>query len=62
MAKGYLQQPSIDFDEVFSSIARIETVRILLAIAVSKGWELHHLDIKFVFLYRELQEEVFVHQ
>ena len=62
VAKGYLQQPGINFEEVFAPVARIETVHILIALAASKGWELHHLDVKSAFLYGELQEEVFVHQ
>lgn len=59
---GYLQQPVIDFDEVFALVARIETIQILNALAASKGWELHHLDVKSTFLHGELQEEVFVQQ
>ncbi|KAJ9566346.1 LOW QUALITY PROTEIN: hypothetical protein OSB04_002312 [Centaurea solstitialis] len=62
VTKGYLQQPGIDFDEVFAPVARIETVRILIALAASKGWELHHLDVKSAFLHGELQEQVYVHQ
>lgn len=62
METGYLQQPVIDFDEVFALVARIETIQILNALAASKGWELHHLDVKSTFLHGELQEEVFVQQ
>lgn len=62
METGYLQQPVIDFDEVFALVARIETIHILNALAASKGWELHHLDVKSTFLHGELQEEVFVQQ
>ncbi|KAJ9566256.1 hypothetical protein OSB04_002222 [Centaurea solstitialis] len=62
VAKGYLQQPGIDFEEVFAPVARIETVRILIALAAAKGWELHHLDVKSAFLHGELQEQVYVHQ
>ncbi|KAJ9551621.1 hypothetical protein OSB04_015666 [Centaurea solstitialis] len=58
----YKARPGIDFEEVFAPVARIETVRLLIALAASKGWELHHLDVKSAFLHGELQEEVFVHQ
>lgn len=62
VAKGYLQQMGYDFDEVFAPEDRIETVRIMLALAASKGWEIHHLDVKSAFLHGELQEDVYVEQ
>jgi hypothetical protein len=37
-------------------------VRLLIALAAHKCWEMHHLDVKSTFLSGELQEEVFVHQ
>ncbi|NWD34211.1 hypothetical protein HX793_30945, partial [Pseudomonas reactans] len=46
VAKGYVQQPGIDFQEVFAPVARIETIRFLIALAATNGWELHHLDVK----------------
>lgn len=62
VAKGYIQRHGIDFDEVFAPVARIETVRFLIALAASKGWQIHHLDVKTAFLHGELKEEVFVCQ
>ena len=46
VAKGYVQQPDIDFQEVFSLVARIKTIWFLIALAATNGWELHHLDVK----------------
>ena len=37
IAKGYIQRPGIDFEEVFAPIARLESVRLLLAIAAHYG-------------------------
>jgi len=62
VAKGYAQRQGIDFDEVFAPIARIETVRVLLALAAHGSWEVHHMDVKSAFLNGDLTEMVFVQQ
>nr|GEY89782.1 ribonuclease H-like domain, reverse transcriptase, RNA-dependent DNA polymerase [Tanacetum cinerariifolium] len=51
-----------DFEEVFAPVARMETVRLLLAIAANNKWEVHHLDVKSAFLHGDLKEEVCVTQ
>ncbi|GJW85674.1 ribonuclease H-like domain, reverse transcriptase, RNA-dependent DNA polymerase [Tanacetum coccineum] len=62
VAKGYIQQHGIDFEEVFAPVARMETIRLLLAIAATNKWEVHHLDVKSAFLHGDLKEEVYVTQ
>ena len=62
VAKGYVQKQGIDFDEVYAPVARIETVRLILALAAHHGWQVHHLDVKSAFLHGELKEEVYVKQ
>lgn len=62
VAKGYVQRAGIDFDEVFAPVARIESVRVLLALAAHHGWEVHHMDVKSAFLNGDLKEQVFVAQ
>jgi hypothetical protein len=62
IAKGYVQQPGIDLDEVFAPVARQEFVRLLLAIAAHYSCGVHHMDVKSTFLNGELQEEVYVQQ
>jgi len=54
VAKGYAQKQGVDFDEVFAPVARLETVRLLLAMAANGGWEVHHMDVKSAFLNGEL--------
>ena len=62
VAKGYIQRQGIDFDEVFAPVARLESVRLLLAHAACQGWAVHHMDVKSAFLNGVLQEEVYVEQ
>ena len=45
MARGYLQQFGLDYDETFSPVVKPATVRLLLALAVNNGWELRQLDV-----------------
>nr|GEY78732.1 hypothetical protein [Tanacetum cinerariifolium]GEZ83138.1 hypothetical protein [Tanacetum cinerariifolium] len=58
VAKGYVQQNRIDFDEVFAPVARLKTIRLLIALATGKGRKIHHLDVKTAFLHGELKEKV----
>lgn len=62
VAKGYVQQKGVDFEDAFAPVARIETIRLLIAFAVTRGWEIHHLDVKMAFLNGDLNEEVYVNQ
>ncbi|KAG7582977.1 Zinc finger CCHC-type [Arabidopsis suecica] len=62
VAKGYVQKHGIDFEDVFAPVARIETIRLLISLSASKGWEIHHLDVKTAFLHGELKETVYVVQ
>jgi len=43
VAKGYAQVQGVDFGEVFAPVVRIETVRVLLALAAQGGWQVHHI-------------------
>ena len=62
VVKGYAQKQGIDYDELFSPVARIESIRILIAIAVQENWELHHLDVKTAFLNGEIKEDIYITQ
>jgi hypothetical protein len=62
VAKGYVQKEGIDFSEVFTLVVRLESARLLLAIAVHHSWEVHHMDVKLAFLNGELKEVVYVQQ
>ncbi|CAL2254987.1 unnamed protein product [Prunus armeniaca] len=62
VAKGYSQQPGIDFNETFAPVARLDTIRALVALAVQKKWKIYQLDVKSAFLNGELEEEIYVEQ
>lgn len=62
VVKGYVQRHGVDFDEVFAPVARMETIRLIIGVAATNGWEIHHLDVKTAFLHGELKEEVYVQQ
>jgi hypothetical protein len=62
VAKGYVQREGIDFDEVFAPVARLDSVRLFMALAAQEGWLVHHLDVKSIFLNGDLKEEVYVVQ
>jgi hypothetical protein len=62
VAKGYAHRQGIDFDEVFAPVARLEMVRLLLAVAAHRCWTFHHMDVKSAFLNGDLVEEVYVQQ
>jgi hypothetical protein len=62
VAKGYVQRQGVDFEDVFAPIARMDSVRLLIALAAHHSWEVHHMDVKSAFLNGDLLEEVYVQQ
>ena len=62
VAKGYAQRHGIDYTEVFAPVARLDTIRVILAMAAQFYWEVFQLDVKSAFLHKELKEKVFVQQ
>ena len=60
VAKGYKQTYGINYQETFAPIAKINTVQVLLALAVNLEWPLQQLDVKNAFLNENLEEEVYL--
>ena len=62
VAKGYLQEEGIDFEESFAPVARLEAIRIICAFACFKNFKLFQMDVKSAFLNGYIKEEVYVEQ
>jgi hypothetical protein len=60
VAQGYSQKDGIDYEETFALVACLESIRILLAFFMSKGFKLYQMDVKSSILSGVLEEEVFV--
>ena len=62
VVQGYFQEEGIDFEETFAPVARLETIRILLAFAVLESVKLFQMDVKSAFLNGYIKEKVYVEQ
>ncbi|GKB57317.1 retrovirus-related pol polyprotein from transposon TNT 1-94 [Tanacetum coccineum] len=62
VAQGYNQQEGIDYDETYALVARLESIRILLAYACALDFKLFQMDVKSAFLNGFINEEVYVAQ
>nr|XP_016476159.1 PREDICTED: uncharacterized protein LOC107797748 [Nicotiana tabacum] len=60
VAKGYSQQKGLDYNETFSSVAKMVTVRSVVALAAASHWYLFQMDVHNAFLQWDLSEEVFM--
>ena len=54
VSKGYSQVHGVYYIETFASIAKMDSIRLVLALEASKNWEVHHMDVKSAFLHSEI--------
>jgi hypothetical protein len=62
VARGFVQQERVDYDDAFAPVVRMESVRVLLTLAAQEGWRIHHMDVKSAFLNGDLEKEVYMQQ
>jgi hypothetical protein len=58
VAKGYSQVEGVDFDEVFSPIEKLTSIRVLMSLAATFDLEIEQMDVKITFLHGDLEEEI----
>ena len=60
VSKGYSQLHGIYYNETFAPVAKMDSIRLNLAIAASKQWQVHHMDVKSAFLNGDLNEDIYM--
>eukprot|EP00253_Pinus_taeda_P029885 PITA_29885 len=60
--KGYSQVPRIDFGDIFSLVAKVASIRLLLSVATAFDFEVEQMDVKTTFLHGDLEEEIYMKQ
>ena len=56
VVKGFAQKQGIDFDEIFSPVVKMTSIRVVLGLVASMDLELEQLDVKTAFLHGDLKE------
>ncbi|KAM1098489.1 hypothetical protein ACFX19_015991 [Malus domestica] len=62
VVKGFGQKKGVDFDEIFSPVVNMTSIRVILGMAASMDFELEQLDVKTAFLHGNLEEEIYMKQ
>jgi len=58
--KGYTQIFDLDYGDAFSPVTKMASLRLFIAMTALQRWPLYQLDVKTVFLKRDLQEEIYM--
>ena len=62
VAQDFTQEYGISYSETFSPVIRLNSIKVILSIAINKSWELCQLDVKNAFLYGDLAKQVHMEQ
>ena len=60
VAKCFSQVQGVDYHETFAPVAKMHSIRLVLAIAASKHWKVQHMDVESAFLHGYLHEEIYM--
>lgn len=60
VARGFQQAEHFDFDEIYAPVAKLQTLRILLAVSSTRNYKIHQMDVVSAFLHGDINEEVFM--
>ena len=60
--KGYSQVPGIDFGDIFSPVAKVTSIKLLLSVVDAFDFEVEQMDVKTPFLHGDLEEEIYMKQ
>jgi ATP-binding cassette subfamily B (MDR/TAP) protein 1 len=62
VVKGLAQKQGIDFDEIFSPVVKMSSIRVVIGMATTLDLEVEQLDMKTTFLHGDLEEEIYMEQ
>jgi len=57
VAQGFTQTQGLDYEEIFALMAKLNSIRVILSLAINLDWKLHQVDIKNAFLNCELEKK-----
>jgi hypothetical protein len=62
VARGFSQKEGIDYEDMFSHVAKYTSIRTIIALAAKMKWKLHQMDVKTTFVNGVIEEEVYIEQ
>ena len=60
VVKGFAQKKGIDFNEIFSPVVKMTSIRTILSLMVVEDLDLEQLDVKMTFLHGDLEEDIYI--
>ena len=60
VSKCFSQFEGVEYTYTFAPVAKMDSIRLVLAIAASKRWEVHHMDVKSDFIHGDINEEIYM--